>query len=38
MTYYLISFFTMVQDDKTNNNNLFFKQELKEHSNEIINN
>ena len=29
MTYYLISFFTMVQD---------FKQELKEHSNEIINN
>ena len=28
MTYYLISFFTMVQDDKTNNN---FKQTLKKH-------
>ena len=30
MTYYLISFFTMVQDDKTNNNNLFLNRNLKE--------
>ena len=26
MTYYLISFFTMFQDDKTNNNNLFLNR------------
>lgn len=37
MTYYLISFFTMVQDDKQITI-IYFKQELKEHSNEIINN